>query len=119
MSEMKGALELLEEIGSRGLSDLDFYALHAAILAERQRHAGEVAMLKEQLRRVEGERDTLAVRMDLPASQLLMVGSELCGDGKIDPNDHRDPRWTPTLQQAAKVTRELAARRALDADVRA
>src|SRR5690606_33164181 len=44
---------------------------------------------------------------------------ELCGDGKIDPNDHRDPRWTPTLQQAAKVMRELTSLRALLPDVRA
>src|SRR5690606_24260736 len=75
--------------------------------------------LRDQLRKVEGERDTLAVLMDLPASQLLMVGSELCGDGKIDPNDHRDPRWTPTLQQAAKVMRELTSLRSLLPDVRA
>src|SRR5690606_28686184 len=79
----------------------------------------EIASLRDQLRKVEGERDALAVRMDLPASQLLMVGSELCGDGKIDPNDHRDPRWTPTLQQAAKVMRELTSLRALLPDVRA
>lgn len=86
----------------------------------------EITHLRDRLREVEGERDrvqraneTLAVRMDLPASQLLMVGSELCGDGKIDPNDHRDPRWTPTLQRAAEVMRELTARRALDADVMA
>jgi len=48
-----------------------------------------------------------------------MVGSELFGDGKIDPNDHRDPRWTPALQQAAKVMRELTSLRSLLPDVRA
>src|SRR5690606_11334472 len=92
---------------------------YAEWVAERARHAEEVSALRDQLRKVEGERDALAVRMDLPASQLLMVGSELCGDGKIDPNDHRDPRWTPTLQQAAKVMRELTSLRALLPDVRA
>ena len=120
--------------------DVCIGSLRHARRAERARHAEEVARLearvakladcarnvaderdslRDQLRRVEGERDALAVRMDLPASQLLMVGSELCGDGKIDPNDHRDPRWTPTLQRAAEVMRELTARRALDADVMA
>lgn len=40
---------------------------------------------------------------DLTTSQLLMVGSEICGDPKLDPKDHRDPRWTPTLEEAAKL----------------
>lgn len=44
---------------------------------------------------------------DLITSQLLMVGSEICGDPKLDPKDHRDPRWTPTLEEAAKLRAEV------------
>ena len=50
---------------------------------------------------------------DLRGAQLLMVGSELCGDPKIDPADLGDPRNTPTLREAAKMRSELDRARAL------
>ena len=37
---------------------------------------------------------------DLRSSQLLMVGSQLAGDPKMDHCDRGDPRWTPTLHEA-------------------
>lgn len=47
---------------------------------------------------------------DIRCAQLLAVGSVLCGDDKGEANDH--PRWTPTLDQARALVRELAEARA-------
>lgn len=56
----------------------------------------ELVRLRARAEAAERERD-------LTTSQLLMVGSEICGDPKLDPKDHRDPRWTSTLEEAAKL----------------
>lgn len=60
------------------------------------------------------EIDTLRTRVeaaererDLTSSQLMMVASEICGDRKLDPQDHRDPRWTPILKEAANLRAEV------------
>lgn len=37
------------------------------------------------------------------SSQICMISSELCGDGKIDPNNSFDPRWTPALDKARQL----------------
>ena len=37
---------------------------------------------------------------DLRGAQLLMVGSQLADDPKMDHRDRADPRWTPTLHEA-------------------
>jgi hypothetical protein len=37
---------------------------------------------------------------DLRGTQLLMVGSQLADDPKMDHRDRTDPRWTPTLHEA-------------------
>ena len=37
---------------------------------------------------------------DLRGAQLLMVGSQLADDPKMDHRDCSDPRWTPTLHEA-------------------
>lgn len=47
---------------------------------------------------------------DETMAQLLAVGSVLCGDDKGETNDH--PRWTPTLDHARALVRELAEARA-------
>jgi len=62
------------------------------LLAERARHQAELESLERY--------------RDLVTAQILMVGSELCGDPKLDPEDWRDPRHTPTLSEAARLRRE-------------
>lgn len=52
------------------------------------------------------ELEQLKRERDLATAQLLMVGSEINGDPKMDPMDYRDPRWTPTLEEAAKLRAE-------------
>ena len=37
---------------------------------------------------------------DLCGAQLLMVGSQLADNPKMDHRDRADPRWTPTLHEA-------------------
>lgn len=46
-------------------------------------------------------------RANLTHAQLLMVGSEIANDPKIDPDDRSDPRWTPTLQEVSHMRTEL------------
>lgn len=62
-------------------------------------------------RATELERDLAEAReqLALKDAQLLMVASELCADPKLSPFDVSDPRWTPTLKEAAAVRAELAA----------
>src|SRR5690606_41621685 len=43
---------------------------------------------------------------DRVAAEILMVGGELCGDPKLDAEDWRDRRHTPTLSEAARLRRE-------------
>jgi len=45
----------------------------------------------------------------LRCAQLAMLGSEICGDPKLDPDDFGDPRWTPALREA-RALRERAQR---------
>lgn len=45
-------------------------------------------------------------QLDLKSAQLQMVGSELCADPKIDPEDRGDPRNTPTLRKAAELRQQ-------------
>lgn len=61
------------------------------------------AELREMVQTLTRERDEARDHRDLATEQLLMVGSEIGGDPKLDPKDHRDPRWTPTLEEAAKL----------------
>lgn len=56
-----------------------------------------------ELVRLRARAEAAEREMDLTTSKLLMVGSEICGDPKLDPKDHRDPRWTSTLEEAAKL----------------
>lgn len=68
------------------------------------------AQIKEaiwELVRLRARAEAAERERDLITSQLLMVGSEICGDPKLDPKDHRDPRWTPTLEEAAKLRAEV------------
>ena len=60
---------------------------------------------EERVRADEAEADS-----NLRSAQLAMVGSELCGDPKIDPYDWSDPRVTPTLREArhARLERDKA-----------
>lgn len=49
------------------------------------------------------ENSGLRAENELRGAQLLMVGSELAADPKLDPVDKSDPRWTPTLELAANL----------------
>lgn len=60
----------------------------------------ENASLLARVEQAERERDDANARRDLACAALLMVGSELCGDPKIDPEDRGDARWSHTLREA-------------------
>ena len=62
--------------------------------------------LRAQLTAALAERDEANRNAGLRSAQLLMVGSELAGDGKLDVADRLDPRHTPTLVIAAELRRE-------------
>ena len=47
-----------------------------------------------------------AAMHDNLSAALLMVGSELSGDPKIDPDDTSDPRWAPVLREARSLRAE-------------
>ena len=64
---------------------------------------GELERAIAEVEKLTRERDEARDHRDLATGKLLMVGSEIGGDPKLDPKDHRDPRWTPTLEDAAKL----------------
>ena len=74
--------------------------LRAACIVRAERAEREAENLR-------GELAEANCNADLRGAQLLMVGSELCGDPKIDPADLGDPRNTPTLREAARMRAEL------------
>lgn len=99
------------------IEDRDHWKAEAAKMHEKLR-ALETSLIAAEAERDEWKQECIDWReavtrvraaRDLSGAQLLMVGSELFADGKLDPEDKRDPRWTPTLEQAAKLRRELTA----------
>lgn len=64
-----------------------------------------LARVAELEKRVAG----LETENGLRCAQLAMLGSEVCGDPKLDPDDSGDPRWTPALREA-RALRERAQR---------
>ena len=69
-----------------------------------QHHACAVREIERLCARVadaEAERDNTS-------AALLMIGSEVCGDPKIDAGDKSDPRWVPTLAYVAEMRARVA-----------
>jgi hypothetical protein len=60
---------------------------------------------RDEARRADAAEANAALR----SAMLLMVGSEICADPKIDARDHGDPRWTPTLLAACELRRRADA----------
>lgn len=74
---------------------------------------------RQEIERLTRERDEARAEGDLAHAKLLMIGSELARDRKIDPHDRRDPRWSPTLAEAAQVRAERDEARARVAELEA
>lgn len=83
------------------------------VTAERDALAARVAELETDLA-------DARERWGVSSAALLMVGAELAGDPKIDPEGRADPRWTPTLAYAGRCRKErdLLAGRVQDAEAR-
>lgn len=113
--------EQLDQMAATTIREMEGWtadALRTAIAFERVTSAELRAhnhQLKANLHEARSELKQVKRERDLATEQLLMVGSEIAADPKLDPMDHRDPRWTPTLEKAAKLRAANARlRRALE-----